>query len=119
MSIFPDSSAVIRPTLPSPVRSHSTIDARPARTAVVLHLALGVVEPKVGRQDNRRTIHDLSLTTTFHTHHLQTGRTVEVPGCEFIEIRGDHVCRVNGYVDRLTMVNQLGLAPSSPARAET
>jgi predicted ester cyclase len=48
-----------------------------------------------------------------------TGRKVEVPGCEFIEIGGDHVCRVNGYVDRLTMVNQLGLAPSSPARAET
>jgi steroid delta-isomerase-like uncharacterized protein len=48
-----------------------------------------------------------------------TGRRVEVPGCEFIEIKGDRVCRVNGYVDRLTMLNQLGLAPSSPARAAT
>jgi steroid delta-isomerase-like uncharacterized protein len=45
-----------------------------------------------------------------------TGHRMAVPGCEFIEIRGDHVCRVNGYLDRLTMLSQLGLAPSSPAK---
>jgi steroid delta-isomerase-like uncharacterized protein len=48
-----------------------------------------------------------------------TGQRVAVPACEFIEIRGDHVCRVNGYVDRLTMLSQLGLAPTSPAKAAT
>ena len=39
-----------------------------------------------------------------------TGRRVEVPGCEFIEVRGDRVRRVQGYIDRLTILNQLGLA---------
>jgi steroid delta-isomerase-like uncharacterized protein len=40
-----------------------------------------------------------------------TGRRVEVPGCEFIELRGNHVLHVSGYFDRLTMLTQLGLAP--------
>ena len=35
-----------------------------------------------------------------------------VPGCEFIEARGDRVRRVQGYIDRLTILNQLGLATS-------
>jgi hypothetical protein len=39
-----------------------------------------------------------------------TGRRVEVPGCEFLEVRGDRVRRVQGYIDRLTILNQLGLA---------
>jgi steroid delta-isomerase-like uncharacterized protein len=38
-----------------------------------------------------------------------TGRRVVVPGCEFIEVRGDRVHRVQGYIDRLTILNQLGL----------
>ena len=33
-------------------------------------------------------------------------------GCEFIEARGDRVRRVQGYIDRLTILNQLGLATS-------
>ena len=39
-----------------------------------------------------------------------TERRLEVPGCEFIEVRGDRVHRVQGYIDRLTILNQLGLA---------
>jgi predicted ester cyclase len=48
-----------------------------------------------------------------------TGRRVEVPGCEFIEVYGDRIRRVQGYIDRLTMLNQLGLAPSSPTTQAT
>ena len=48
-----------------------------------------------------------------------TGHRVEVPGCEFIEVRGDHIRRVQGYIDRLTMLSQLGLAPSSPTSHAT
>jgi len=33
-----------------------------------------------------------------------TGRRVTMPGCEIIEIRGDHVYRAQGYDDRLTMM---------------
>jgi steroid delta-isomerase-like uncharacterized protein len=40
-----------------------------------------------------------------------TGQRVELPGFEFIEVCGDRVCRVQGYIDRLTMLTQLGLAP--------
>ena len=48
-----------------------------------------------------------------------TGHRVEVPGCEFIEVRGYQIRRVQGYIDRLTMLNQLGLAPSSPTSHAT
>ena len=51
--------------------------------------------------------------------HPATGRRVEVPGCEFIEIRGGQIRHAQGYVDRLTILTQLGLAPSSPAEAGT
>jgi steroid delta-isomerase-like uncharacterized protein len=44
-----------------------------------------------------------------------TGHRIEVPGCEFIEIRNDHVVRAEGFVDRLTILIQLGLAPASAA----
>jgi steroid delta-isomerase-like uncharacterized protein len=48
-----------------------------------------------------------------------TGRTLVLPGCEFIEVRGDKVHRVEGYFDRLTLLGQLGLAPSPLARSAT
>ena len=48
-----------------------------------------------------------------------TGKRIAVPGCDFIEIRGDQVVRANGYVDRLTILIQLGLAPSSAAGSTT
>jgi steroid delta-isomerase-like uncharacterized protein len=48
-----------------------------------------------------------------------TGQRIAVPGCDFIEIRGDHVVRAEGYVDRLTILIQLGLAPSSAAGTAT
>jgi steroid delta-isomerase-like uncharacterized protein len=44
-----------------------------------------------------------------------TGRRLTQPGCEFIEIRDGRIRSVVGYFDRLTIMNQLGLAPSSPA----
>jgi steroid delta-isomerase-like uncharacterized protein len=54
-----------------------------------------------------------------HTGSLRgvppTGRKLAQPGCEFIEIRNGRIRSVVGYFDRLTMLTQLGLAPSSPA----
>jgi 2-polyprenyl-6-methoxyphenol hydroxylase-like FAD-dependent oxidoreductase len=50
-----------------------------------------------------------------HTGSLRgippTGHRVEVPGCKFIELRGDQVLHVDGYFHRLTMLTQLGVAP--------
>ena len=46
-----------------------------------------------------------------------TGRSVTVPGVEFIELRGDQVYRVEGYFDRLTMLGQLGLVPGPATRS--
>ncbi len=40
-----------------------------------------------------------------------TGRSLSLPGCEFIEIRAAKVQRVEGYFDRLSMLEQLGLIP--------
>lgn len=40
-----------------------------------------------------------------------TGRSLALPGCEFIEARGGKLHRVDGYFDRLTILTQLGLAP--------
>ena len=40
-----------------------------------------------------------------------TGRSVTLPGCEFIEVRQCLVQRVEGYFDRLSMLGQLGLVP--------
>lgn len=48
-----------------------------------------------------------------------TGLKVALPGCEFIEIRGGQIRHVQGYFDRLTMLTQLGLAPSSPPKSTT
>jgi steroid delta-isomerase-like uncharacterized protein len=45
-----------------------------------------------------------------------TGRTITLPGCEFIEIGNNKIKRAEGYFDRLTLMAQLGLAPS-PAPA--
>lgn len=42
-----------------------------------------------------------------------TGRPVALPGCEFIEVRGDKIHQVVGYFDRLTMLGQMGLAPGA------
>ena len=41
-----------------------------------------------------------------------TGHSVIVPGCEFIEVSEGKVQRVEGYFDRLGMLQQLGLIPS-------
>ena len=41
-----------------------------------------------------------------------TGRSVILPGCEFIEVRASKVQRVEGYFDRLTLLQQLGLVPA-------
>ncbi len=40
-----------------------------------------------------------------------TGRSVILPGCEFIEVRAGKLQRVEGYFDRLSMLEQLGLIP--------
>ncbi len=44
-----------------------------------------------------------------------TARKAELPGCEFIEVRGGRIRSVVGYYDRLTMLSQLGLAPAAQA----
>lgn len=46
-----------------------------------------------------------------------TGRSLTLPGCEFLEVRGDKLHQVDGYFDRLTILAQLGLAsgPAAPA----
>lgn len=40
-----------------------------------------------------------------------TGRRVTLPMCEFITIRGGKIHHVEGYFDRLTVLQQLGLSP--------
>ena len=46
-----------------------------------------------------------------------TGRSVILPGCEFIEVREGKVYRVDGYFDRLSIMQQLGVVPApAPAR---
>jgi steroid delta-isomerase-like uncharacterized protein len=46
-----------------------------------------------------------------------TGRSLNLPGCEFIEVRQGLVQRVEGYFDRLSLREQLGLVPRPPAGA--
>jgi|GraSoi2013_100cm_1033763.scaffolds.fasta_scaffold334642_1 steroid delta-isomerase-like uncharacterized protein len=41
-----------------------------------------------------------------------TGRSVILPGCEFIEVRAGKLQRVEGYFDRLSIQEQLGLVPA-------
>jgi steroid delta-isomerase-like uncharacterized protein len=41
-----------------------------------------------------------------------TGRSLILPGCEFIEIRAGKVYRVEGYFDRLSILQQLGAVPA-------
>jgi predicted ester cyclase len=48
-----------------------------------------------------------------------TGRSFTVPGCDFIELRGDKISRDVGYFDRFTLLSQLGFTlnnPPAPAR---
>lgn len=40
-----------------------------------------------------------------------TQRRITLPGCEFIEVDADKVHRVDGYFDRMTMLQQLGMLP--------
>jgi hypothetical protein len=44
-----------------------------------------------------------------------TGRSLTLPGCEFIEVRGGKLHVVEGYFDQLTILGQLGLAPGPAA----
>ena len=41
-----------------------------------------------------------------------TGRSLILPGCEFIAVREGLVQRVEGYFDRLSMLQQLGVVPA-------
>jgi steroid delta-isomerase-like uncharacterized protein len=41
-----------------------------------------------------------------------TGRSLILPGCEFIEVRAAKVQRVEGYFDRLSILEQLGVIPA-------
>ncbi len=41
-----------------------------------------------------------------------SGRSLMLPGCEFIEVRDGLVQRVEGYFDHLSMLQQLGVVPS-------
>jgi steroid delta-isomerase-like uncharacterized protein len=41
-----------------------------------------------------------------------TGRHLILPGCEFIEVRESLVHRVEGYFDRLSILQQLGVMPA-------
>ncbi len=52
-------------------------------------------------------------THTGSFHDLPpTGRSLIQPGCEFIEVREGLVQRIEGYIDRLTFMEQLGLVPA-------
>ncbi len=44
-----------------------------------------------------------------------TGLRLNLPGCEFIAVRRGLVQRVEGYFDRLSLREQLGLVPGPPA----
>jgi steroid delta-isomerase-like uncharacterized protein len=46
-----------------------------------------------------------------------TGRSVSMPGCEFIAVRDAKIHWVEGYFDRLSLLVQLGLAPHPQAGA--
>jgi hypothetical protein len=48
-----------------------------------------------------------------------TGRTLTLPGVEIIETAGDKIRHVDGYFDRLTLMEQLGRAPAPAAHAAT
>lgn len=41
-----------------------------------------------------------------------TGRSVILPGCEFIEVRDAKIHCVEGYFDRLSLLQQLGMVPA-------
>lgn len=57
-------------------------------------------------------------TNTGSYHGLPpTGRSLNLSGCEFIEVRQGLVQRVEGYFDRLSLREQLGLVPRPPAGA--
>jgi steroid delta-isomerase-like uncharacterized protein len=45
-----------------------------------------------------------------------TGRTVQLPGCAWIEIKGGKIAAFRGYYDGVSMMAQLGLLPA-PATA--
>ncbi len=53
-------------------------------------------------------------TNTGSSHDLPTtGRSLNLPGCEFIAVRLGLVQRVEGYFDRLSILQQLGLVPAA------
>ena len=57
-------------------------------------------------------------TNTGSYHGLPpTGRSLNLSGCEVIEVRQGLVQRVEGYFDRLSLREQLGLVPRPPAGA--
>ena len=54
-----------------------------------------------------------NLLCRFHRHPLQAAK-VEISICNVMELRDGKIYREREYMDRLTMLEQLGLAPSSP-----
>jgi predicted ester cyclase len=49
-----------------------------------------------------------------------TGRSIDVAGCEFIQVRKGLICHVAAYFDRLRLLAQLGVVtdPALPAPAK-
>ena len=45
-----------------------------------------------------------------------TGRHVTLPGCDFIEVVDSKIQRVEGYHERLTLLQQRGLLPAPPQK---
>ena len=50
--------------------------------------------------------------TGFYRGLPPTGRSMIVPGCDFIEVRAAKLQRVEGYFDRLSILQQLGVVPA-------
>ncbi len=48
-----------------------------------------------------------------------TGRRVQMPGCDFIELRGDLISSDVGYFDRFTQWRQLGFTLNKPPAPST
>ncbi len=46
-----------------------------------------------------------------------TGRCLTLPGCEFIKVRAGKIQRIEGYYDRLSLLEQVGALPGSAAPA--
>jgi steroid delta-isomerase-like uncharacterized protein len=99
------------PYLPEPTLAHSLKEHFAGYLAAFPDLSLETVALDAISDDVSVWRFIICGTNTASYHGVPpTGRRVEVPGCEFIEVRGDRVRRVQGYIDRLTILNQLGLA---------